>query len=106
MRHLGLGTVMASVEALKHQGRVGMTHRFASLVGQEVLLGHIGDIAVLIVLSQKVIEGLVLAGPHLFGDGVPPFLGIVELRIDIEDHASEGENPVLDHLADRKFCKS
>jgi hypothetical protein len=85
---------------------MGVADRLTGLVGQEVLLGHIGDIAVLIVLSQEVIEGLVLAWAHLFGDGVPPFLGIVELRIDIKDYASEGEYPVLDHLADRKFCKS
>ena len=97
---------MASVEALKHQGRVGMTHRFASLVGQEVLFGHIGDIAVLVVFRQEVVEGLVLARPNLFGNGLPPFFCIVEGRIDIENHAAKGEDPVLYDLTDSEFGES
>lgn len=106
MRHLGLGAVLARVKALKHQGGVGMAHRLAGLVGQEVLLGHIGDIAVLVVFGQEVVKWLVLAWPYFFGNGLPPLLGIVEGRIDIENHAAKGEDPVLDYLADRKFGES
>ena len=97
---------MASVKALKHQGRVGMTHRFASLVGQEVLLRHIGDIAVLVIFSQEVVKGLVLARPHFLGNGLPPFLGIVEGRIDIENHAAKGEDTVFYDLTDSEFGES
>ena len=83
-----------------------MAHRLAGLVGQEVLLGHIGDIAVLIVFRQEVVKGLVLAWPHFFGNGLPPFLGIVEGRIDIENHAAKGEDPVLYDLTDSEFGES
>ena len=106
MRHLGLGAVLARVKALKHQGRVGVPHRLTRLVGQEVLFGHIGDIAVLVVFGQEVVERLVLAWPHFLGNGLPPFLGIVEGRIDIENHAAKGEDPVLYDLTNREFGES
>jgi hypothetical protein len=42
-------------------------------------------------------------GPDLFGDRQPPFFGIVEFGIDIENHAPERKNPVTDDLSDLKF---
>ena len=33
----------------------------------------------------------------------PPFLGVVEFRIDIENHAPERKYPVTDDLPDLKF---
>ena len=106
MRHLGLGAVVSSVKALKHQGGVGVAHRLAGLVGQEVLLGDIGDIAVLVVFGQEVVKRLILAWPHFFGNGLPPFLGIVEGRIDIENHAAKGKDPMLYDLTDSEFGES
>jgi hypothetical protein len=49
------------------------------------------------------IERLVLVRPDVFGDRQPPFLGIVEFRIDIENHAPERKYPVTDDLPDLKF---
>src|SRR5829696_713912 len=46
------------------------------------------------------VEGLVLPRPDLGRDRLPPFLGIVELRVDVEDDAPEREHPVLHHLAE------
>ena len=40
---------------------------------------------------------------NLFGNRQPPLLGIVEFRIDVEDHAAKRKNPVADDLADLKF---
>jgi hypothetical protein len=74
------------------------------MVGQEVLLGHVGDILGFRVLGEEVIEGLVLVGPDLLGDRQPPVLGVVEFRIDVEDEPPEIEDPVSNHLADREFC--
>jgi hypothetical protein len=41
--------------------------------------------------------------PDVLGDRQPPFLGIVEFRIDIEYHAPERKYPVADDLSDLKF---
>jgi hypothetical protein len=49
------------------------------------------------------IERLILVRPDILGDRQPPFLGIVEFRIDIEDHAPERKDPVADDLSDLKF---
>src|SRR5580704_9874615 len=46
------------------------------------------------------IERLVLARPHLGGDRLVPFLGIVEHRIDVEYDTAERIKPVPHHLAD------
>src|ERR1700674_2937788 len=50
------------------------------------------------------IERLILVRPDLLGDRQPPFLGVVEDRIDIEDHAPERKDPVTDDLSDLKLC--
>jgi hypothetical protein len=49
------------------------------------------------------IERLILVRPDILGDRQPPFLGIVEFRIDIEDHAPERKDPVANDLPDLKF---
>jgi hypothetical protein len=37
---------------------------------------------------------------------LPPFLGVGEFGVDVEDDASEGENPMSNDLSDRKFGES
>ena len=92
MRHLGLGAILARVKALKHQGGVRMAHRLAGLVGQEVLLGHIGDIAVLVILGQEVVKRLVLPRPHLFRNRLQPFPRIVYGRNALLNHPDQVED--------------
>jgi hypothetical protein len=46
------------------------------------------------------IVGLVLARTDLFGNGLPPLLGVVECRIHIEDDTAEGKEAVPDDLPD------
>jgi hypothetical protein len=46
------------------------------------------------------VEGLVTARPHLFGDRRQPLLGVREHRVDVEDHAAKGVDAMLHHLAD------
>ena len=72
----------------------------AFIVGNEVLLADIGDVAGLRIFGEQVVEGLVLGRPQCLVNGFVPFLAVGEFRIDVEDHATEVEQPVLDDLAD------
>jgi hypothetical protein len=39
----------------------------------------------------------------MLGDRIPPLLGVGELGVDIEDHASERIDPVAHNLSDPKL---
>ena len=84
-------------------GELRVAQRLARLVGQQVLLGDVGDVLGVGVLREQVIVGLVLVRADILRDRQPPLLGVVELRIDVEDHAAERVEPVAHHLSDRKF---
>src|SRR5665213_100739 len=77
--------------------------RRARIVGQQVLLGNIGDIFRFRVLGEQMIKRLVLVRTDVLGDRQPPFLGIVKFRIDVENHAPERKHPVADDLPDLKL---
>ena len=79
---------------------LGVADGNARLVRQKVLLGDVGDVFGLVVFGEQVVEGLVLARADTDGDRLVPFLGIVEFRIDVEDHAAKRKQPVADDLAD------
>src|SRR5690606_18099499 len=83
-----------------------MAHRLAGVVGQKVLLRDIGDVFRLAVFGEQVIEGLVAPRPHVLGDRLPPFLGVAEGRIDVENYATERIDPVANHLADAEFRRA
>ena len=72
------------------------------VVGQQILLADIGDVARFRILGEQMVERLVLGRPDLLGDRLIPFLAVGEDRIDVEDHAAEVEQPVAHHLADRE----
>src|SRR5262249_42538790 len=59
---------------------------------------HISDILGLRVLREQMVKGLVLARADFCRDRLPPFLGIVEDGVDVEDDATERIHAVLDHL--------
>ena len=77
-----------------------MVQRRSITVVEQVLFRDIGDVLAVRILGEQVVEGLVLARAHLGWDRLVPFLGVVELGIDVEDHAAEREQPVAHHLAD------
>ena len=77
-----------------------MAHGLAGVVGEQVLLRHIGDIFRLVVFGEEVIEGLIFFRPDIFGDRFPPLIGVVERRINIVDHPAEGIIAMLDDLSD------
>ena len=80
-----------------------MAQRLVRGVGHEVLLRHIGDVLGVGVLREQMIEGLILVGSDVLGNGAVPLLGIAEGRVDVEDHAAKRVDPVADHLADLEF---
>lgn len=76
----------------------------AGCIGDKVLLGDIGHILAVGVLGKEMVKGLVAAWPDIFGNGLIPFFGVVEFRIDIENYAAKSEYPVAYNLPDLKFC--
>jgi invasion protein IalB len=72
-------------------------------IGQQVLLGHVGHVLGVGVLGKQVVERLVLARAHLRWNGLPPFLGVVEDWVDIENDAAEGMHAMAHDLPDPKF---
>ena len=72
-----------------------MAHGLSGLVGEEILLRDVGHILGVIVLGKQVIEGLILARTNVFGDGLPPFFGIVENRVDVEITPRNGNSRCL-----------
>jgi len=102
----GPQVVLAVLEAVEQQAGMRVANRLARSVGQQILFGDIGGVGAALVLGQQVVEGLVLAGADFFGDRQPPFLGVRERRVDVEDHTPERQNPVADHLADHEFGES
>ena len=71
-----------------------------TVIGQQVLLGNIGDIGRLGVLGQQMIEGLLPMRPQFGRNRLQPFISIGENRIDIEHHAPKRVNAVFDDVAD------
>jgi hypothetical protein len=84
-------------------GDRGMVDRLVAVVGDQVLLADIGDVARFAVLGEQVVEGLVLLRADLFGDRLVPFVAVREDGIDVEDHPAEIEHAVADDVADREI---
>ena len=95
--------VVTGLERFENQRGLWMTDGFVGFIGKQVLFRYIGDIAGLIIFSQKVIERLILPGANLLWNRQPPFLGIGEHGVHIENNPAERENPMFDHLADGEF---
>jgi hypothetical protein len=97
------GQVMAVLDPDEDLVHLGMRYRFARIVGEQILLRDIRNIGALRVFGEQVVKWLILARPHVLRDRQPPFLGIGELRVDIEDYAPEWIEAVPNDLADSKF---
>src|SRR6185503_2343412 len=90
------------VEAVEQRADRRVVDRLVAVVGDQILLADVGDVARLGVLGEQMVERLVLGWPHAFRNGLVPFLAVGELRIDVEDHAPKVEQPVANDLADRE----
>ena len=66
-----------------------MRYRVRIFLGDQILFGHVGDIGTLGIFRQQVVIRLLFARPVLDRDRLPPFFGICELRVDVENDAAE-----------------
>ena len=80
-----------------------MRDRIAGLVHQKILLGNVGGIMGLLVLSEEMVVGLILLRANFLRNRLPPFIGMIKGRIDIENHTTEGKESVANNLSDSKF---
>ena len=104
-RHRAQAEPIATVGgALERLADLGMAHRLAGVVRQEVLLRHVGDVLAVFVFGIEVVERLILGRADFRRNRAPPLLRVVEHRVDVEDHATERIDPVFDHLSDIEFC--
>src|SRR3546814_3343319 len=71
-----------------------MVDRQIGVVMLQVLLADISDIAVFVVFCEQVIKRLLPFRAHRLGNGFPPFFGIREFGIDIENDAPEWKQTV------------
>ena len=104
MAQLGPQAVFAAFHSVEHGRDGGMVDRFVAVVGQQVLLGDVGDVGAVLALGEQMIERLLLERADVLVDRQPPLLGFAELRVDVEDDSPERKGPVADHLADAEFC--
>ena len=102
----GAGAISAVVRPFEDFAHLRMPNRLAGFVRHQILLGNIGDVLAVRVLGIEVIERLFLGGAHLGGDRTPPFLGVGEDRVDVEDHTAEWVEPVFDDLSNPEFRRA
>src|SRR3546814_1110680 len=79
-----------------------MVDRQSGVVMLKVLLADISDISVFVVFCEQVIKRLLPFRAHRLGNGFPPFFGIREFGIDIENDAPEWKQTVPHDVANRK----
>ena len=80
-----------------------MTKGHGRFVWKQVLLRDVGDICRLRIFCVEMVIGLFFPRPDLFRNGEPPFLGIRELRVYIEDQSAKWIKPVPYNLANREL---
>src|SRR3546814_20714394 len=91
MLMLAFQYVTAMLECGEQLRDRGMVDRQLGVVMLQVLLADISDIAVFVVFREQVIKRLLPFRAHRLGNGFPPFLGIREFGIDIENDAPSSE---------------
>lgn len=98
-----LNRVLAIFKDREHFLDLRMIDRLARIIRKKVLFRDIGHIVAGLILGEEVIKGLVFLRTTVFGNGVPPFLGVLKHGIDIKDHPPERMDPMLDNLSDTEF---
>ena len=78
--------IAAVLEAVEISGDRRMIDRLLALVMHQVLLADVSDVALLRILREQMIEGLVLRGTDRLRNGFIPFIAVGEDRIDIKDY--------------------
>src|SRR3569623_1406781 len=89
-------------EIVEQPGDRRVVDRLVAVVGYQVLLADIGDVARLHIFGEQVIERLVLGRANTFGNRLIPFLAVREDRVDVEDDAAKIAHAVPHDNADRE----
>jgi hypothetical protein len=95
--------VVAIVELLEQLFDLGVVHRAAIAVLDQVLLADIGDIGAFLILGEEVVIGLFAPGTKILGDLLVPFLAVGEDGVDVEHHAAKIILTVANDVADGKI---
>lgn len=101
--HLEMQRILAVFKIAKQVRQIRVIDWLARVIGQEILLGDIGDVVAFVVFREQMIERLVLARARLLGNGIVPFLRVRKLGVDIKNNPTKGVPFVSDHLSQREF---
>src|SRR3546814_17091689 len=72
-----------------------MFHRFLTIVGYQILLAYISDIAGFALFSEKMIKRLLLVGAQFRRNRFIPLLAVGEDWTNVENHAAQSEHAML-----------
>ena len=102
---LGPKPVAPLVELFEQAADRRMVDRLLAVVADQILLADIGDVALLRIFGEQMVEGLLLGRADLLGDRLVPFVAVRKFRVDVEDDAPEVEQAMANDLADREARK-
>ena len=95
--------VSLAIDPVKQLFDIGMTDRAVLAVTHQILLADIGGVVAVGIFREKMVKRLFLVRAHFGRNRLIPFVGIVELRIDIDHHTAKRIEAVPDDLADAEF---
>ncbi len=104
MPQFPLQWVATVFELPKKLSQFRVIHWTLLLVSDQILLADISDIARLSVLSEQMVEGLILGGADVFRDGIVPFLAVRKDWVDIKDHPAKRKDAVADDVPNAEAC--
>ena len=91
LTHKPFELVLVAIPPFKNSIYTGVVDWPLLMVGKQILLAHISDIAVLCIFGEQMVKWLVLRRPHGFWDRLIPFLAIGKNGINVEHHATKIE---------------
>ena len=94
-----LELIPGPVEIVEHSRYTRMLDGFFAVVGDQILLADVRDVARLGVFGEQMVERLILAWADRLGDRFIPFFAIGKYRIDVENDAAKFEMAVFDDFA-------
>ena len=94
---------MAIFERAEQIRDIRMIDRFARIILDQILFRYIGNVIILIVFGQQVIERLFLGRAAVLGDGRIPFVRVAEFGIHVKNHTPKRVFAVADHLSQMIF---
>ena len=91
------------IEFAEHIGDGRVVDGIARVIHEQILLGYVGLVVTVVILSQQVVERLVFARANVRGNRLVPFLCVSKFWVDVIDNASERKKAMFDDLANTKL---